>query len=442
MKDIRRILLLIIAWAVSAPLIAQSFHRQRLDSLLDLLQKHDRFMGTVAVTHNGTLLYNRAIGFDDLEADIVSSTQTKYRIGSISKMFTACLVLKAMEQGKLNLSDPLKNWFPAVPNSGEITIRNLLNHHSGIFNFTNDSGYVNWCYRPRTRAEIVDFITRQKPDFKPGRKAEYSNSNFVLLSFILEDVYGKPYQTLLEERITRPLGLQQTYYGRAINPGAHEARSYRYDEKWVAEKETDMSVPSGAGAVVSTPADLNRFIESLFAGNIINPASLEMMTTFEDGFGLGMLEFPYEEKTCLGHGGAIDGFFSLVAHIPEDTLSVSVITNGSRFSLNDVGLCALNCFYGRTFDLPKFQTVLLDSARLDLFTGEYTSPQIPLKLTVFRQGNQLRVQGTGQPSFPLEPEGENAFRFDPAGIRIEFFPETRKLILKQGGANYTFSQSL
>jgi D-alanyl-D-alanine carboxypeptidase len=270
---------------------AQTINKIRLDSLLDVLGKNKKSMGNLAISQNGEIIYQKSIGYAaiDSPSTISATAKTKYRIGSISKMFTGVLIMQLLEEGKLSLETTLDKYYPQVPNASKINIGMMLNHHSGLHNFTNDSLYTTYMLAPQTHEQMLARIAASKPDFEPGVKADYSNSNFVLLSYIIEKISKKTYADMVKQRITSKLGLKDTYYGVKTNTATNEALSYEYDGKWKKSTETDMSIPTGAGALVSTPADLNKFIEALFAGKLVKPATLELMKTLKDGYGLAML---------------------------------------------------------------------------------------------------------------------------------------------------------
>ncbi|MFO7656672.1 MAG: serine hydrolase domain-containing protein [Bacteroidales bacterium] len=417
---------------------AQQPNTPKLDSLFRALEVNNRFMGSVAISYKGNIIYSKACGFADLEAGIKVSAETKYRIGSISKMFTSALIFKAVEEKKISLDKTIRDFFPEIDNAPIITISHLLYHRSGIHSFTNDKDYPEWSREPRTGKEILDRITSPESEFEPGSRMKYSNSNFLLLTFILEKIYDKPYKEILEEKILRPLGLHNTYLGGNTNIANHECYSYSFNEKWIQQPETDMSVPLGAGAIVSDPADLTCFIEKLFAGEIISENSLKQMTTLKDKAGMGIFLTPFHEKQGFGHGGSIDGFRSLLGYFPDDSLGIAIMSNGANFNINEIAVGALSCYFNRPYNIPGFGKYHADESELDQYAGIYSSTQIPLKITVKKEGSSLTAQATGQQSFGLEPSGKNIFRFDMAGIVMEFAPEENKMILKQGGGVFTF----
>ena len=418
--------------------IAQNLNTNRLDSLFLLLEQNDKFMGSIAVSYNGNTIYENTIGFLSLEDSLKSDHETKYRIGSISKMFTSVLILKAIEESKLKLNQKLKDFYPEITNAEVITIENMLNHSSGIHDFTRNEDYLMWNQRQQPKDSMLQRISSYSSDFEPATESEYSNSNFVLLTYILEDIYKKSFKDLLEEKITGPLGLKNTTYGNRIDPLNNEA--YSYSGKWKKASETHMSIPQGAGAIVSTPTDLNIFLKSLFENELISEESLKQMKTIENGFGLGLLRFPYNDKWSFGHTGGIDGFEAVSSYFPEDKLAISLVSNGVNFNKNDILLAVLGSFYGEGFKLPEFRKIDFKSSELEPFVGIYASEQIPLKITISIEDNTLQAQATGQLAFPLEAVSKKIFVYDKAGVEIEFKVETEEMILKQAGQEFIFKK--
>jgi D-alanyl-D-alanine carboxypeptidase len=427
--------------AVSA-ITAQSFNNAKEDSLLNLLLLKNKAMGSLAVSENGNIIYTKAIGIkESTPAMLPSDEKTKYRIGSISKMFTATLIFKMIDEGKISLGTTLDKFFPSVPNASNVTIGHMLSHRSGIHSITNDSLYMTYMLQPKTRQEMVDMISATKSDFEPDAKTEYSNSNFVLLGYIVEDLYKKPYNEILQEVICKKAGLSDTYYGGKIDPARNESHSYRYLTSWEKLPETDMSIPHGAGAIISTPTDLVKFIYALFNGQMVSESSLSHMITIQDAsLGMGMMQIPYEDKKVFGHGGAIDGFNSLLCYFPEEKLAVSYISNGSNYSVNDIVLRTMNNYFGKYDKLPEFRTYAVKDEDLDQYLGVYVSSQIPIKVTITKKDGNLFGQGSGQPEIALEAIDKDKFKFDPAGIVMIFHPAQNDFILEQGGGTYTFTR--
>jgi len=417
---------------------AQVFNKSRLDSFFVAINTHDQNMGSIAIAENGILIYQNAIGYSQVNdwAKTRATSNTKYRVGSISKMFTAVMIFQLIEEGKLGLETPLSAYFPQLPNAGKITIAQMLNHRSGLYNFTADSLYAAYMTVLKSQAEMIAIFSRHKSAFEPDEKADYSNTNFALLGYIIEKLTGKSYSEELKKRITSKIGLADTYYGTKTIPAKNEAYSYRYTGQWIPATETDMNIPGGAGAIVSTPSDLIKFIDALFTGKLIGPASLELMKTTRDNFGMGMLAIPFYEIKGYGHTGGIDGFSSLLAYFPKEKLAIAYTANGVRYSTNDVIIGALSIYFNKPFTIPDFKTVVISPADLDKYVGNYSSSQIPLKIAITKNNTALFAQATGQGAFPLEAKGDHKFVY--AGITVQFDPVKNSFSLTQGGVTYLY----
>lgn len=418
---------------------------ERLDSLMDILETEQQAMGSLAISKNGEVLYQKAIGYAYIDGNekFHARETTKYRIGSVSKMFTAVIIFQLVEENKLSLEHTLDQFFPTIPNAEKITIAHLLNHHSGIHNFTNDMLYMSYHTMPKTMDEMVAIIAAAGSDFTPsvdGTTGAYSNSNYVLLGYIIEKVTGHSFHDNIHKRITSKAKLHHTYVGGPIDPSNNEAYSYQRVEQWHPFTETDMSIPGGAGAVVSTPADLTIFIDALFTGKLVSEASLQQMKTMTDGYGMGIFRIPFYERFGYGHNGSIDAFFATLGYFPDDSLAVAYCTNGQVYPMNDILIGVLSILYEHEYTLPSFKTIELEESILQQYVGLYASDHFPLKLSITRDGKALFAQATGQMAIPLDATAVDRFKFDAAGILIEFNRDTEELVLQQGGGKYTFKK--
>ena len=421
---------------------AQQFNSVRLDSLLNTVAGNNKGMGSLTLSQNGKVIYQKAIGQASATAGTpnLATIKTRYRIGSITKMFTAVMIFQLIEENKLSLVTPLAKFYPQLPNADKITIGMMLNHRSGLHNFTNDAGYATYMLKPQTHTQMLTTIATLKPDFEPDTKAAYSNSNFVLLGYIIEQITGKTYAEALKQRITDKIGLANTYYGTTTDTAKNEAYSFAYTTTWTQQPETDMSIPGGAGAIVSTPADLVKFIEALFAGKLVSTAHLETMKTIKDGYGMGMVRIPFYERVSYGHTGGIDGFTSLLGYFPDDKLAFAYVSNGAapNYTANDLIGGVLRIYFNKPYTIPTFKPVAVKSTDLDKYLGGYTSAQMPLKITVTKNDNVLMAQATGQGAFTLDAVTTTQFEFKAAGIVMEFNAAGDGFMLKQGGGVYTF----
>ncbi len=337
MKKIATLLGAAIMWlsaAAQTPFAA-------IDAYVDSLYSSGKFMGGVAFA-KADRVYAKTVGFEDMARGLAADTASLYRIGSISKTFTAVIVMQAVEQGLLSLDDKLSGFFPQIPGSDKITVDMLLRHRSGLNDFPN-SGKAprGWASTPKTRQLIINQITASGLDFEPGTKNSYSNPGYMLLGFIVEDIYGKSYGELVAEKIAAPLGLTHT---RVAGNGEGECLSYRPSPGgWVAAGSTDMSAPGGAGGLVSTPSDVARFACGLFGGRLVSAESLAQMQDFSTGNGIGMFRMPFRNEPGRGHNGKIDAFSTAFTYFPGPGIAVAVFANGlDGVKLNDVMIGVLS----------------------------------------------------------------------------------------------------
>lgn len=444
MKQVFLIFIFTVSFSLSS--FAQNvFNKAKMDSLITALEKNDKAMGVLALSQNGHVIYKKAFGYKQISGKVRNNTDTKFRIGSITKMFTATMILQLIEENKLALQNKLDAYFPEVQNANEITIEQMLTHHSGLHNFT-DSAYLKYHTKPKTQKEMLGIISSQSPDFKPGERGEYSNTNYVLLGYIIEKVTGKSYAENLKNRIAKKIKLKDTYVGGKINPKDNEAYSYSYNGvNWIEENETDMSIPGGAGSIVSTSEDLLKFIASLFHEKLIDKALLDTMTTIGNGYGMGIFQVPFYERKGYSHNGSIDGFNSALAYFPEDDMAVAVLTNGLAYEMNDIMIGVLSIYFDKPYAIPEFKKATqLGVGLLPRYTGVYASKDFPLKITIRQDGDHLTAQATGQGAFPLSSINETEFRFDAAGVVILFDIEkdgtVKQLHLQQRGMSYLFEK--
>lgn len=435
---IQPILTLLLLGGLLLPLQAQPIltpiKKARMDSLFLLLKANNKGMGAVSILHKGKEVYRNATGFTDVASSKMADANTQYHIGSISKTFTATMILQLMEQKKLSLQTKLSTYFPEVKNADKITIEHLLRHRSGIFSITSDPQYFSFMSQPMSRQDMLKKIAAYDPLFEPNDQSDYSNSGYILLSMIVEKVSGQDYAQALETMIAKPLQLKRTQVlNHGIDPSLNQARSYQWIGKWEPATVTDPSIPIGAGAIVSTPTELNNFYSALFQGKLLKPATLALMQSTVDDTGLGIFPVPFMGRQGWGHTGGIDGFQSQAAYFPEDQLTISYTTNGVVYSRNEIVKTLLMIYFDQPVTLPEFKpSVQLKEEELQALAGTYSHPEFPLKISISVQKGNLVAQASGQPALPLEAKSATLFVFDPAGVALEFDPVQHTMVLKQG----------
>ncbi len=432
------IILFVLALFSSMSIKAQEINKEKLDSLFTILEDNNKTMGSAVVSKEGKTIYSNSIGYAYFKDSIKNSGKTKYRIGSITKMFTATLIFQLVDTGKVNLDDKLSGFFPEIPNSEKITIGNLLNHTSGLFSVNAAKDFNP--YVALTHEQMLDKMASHKPVFEPNIKVEYSNTNFILLGYILEKKYKKPYSEILKEQITDKLGLENTYYGGKIVISNNEAAGYSFTQKWEVQAETDMSLPHGAGAIISNPKDLTIFIEALFNGKLISDSSFKQMITIRDEMGYGIGGTKFNDRMIYGYSGGIDGFNSMLIYDPTNKISVAVTANGNSHSIVQIAINLLLGSMGESFDLPSFKTIHVNEEDLNQYVGYYISADAPFDFIVKINDGKLMAGPVGDDNNILRPVKEHEFYQEQHGVTLNFKRESKQMVMSRGGKTMIFNK--
>lgn len=430
---------LLIAFFISLSNLAQDNKRlSKIDSLLNYLTVNNKFMGQLSIREGDNVIFEKAYGYSDIENNQKANGQTKYKIGSISKTFTAVMIMQLFEEKKLKLDTKLAKYYPQVKNAEKITIHDLLHHRTGIVDYLNaDTTTVP--IKNYSKEEMIAKISNYNSLFEPNSKYEYSNSNYYLLGRIMEDVTKKTYAENLENRILKKAQLQNTLLSPKVNLKNNESYSYNFlDEKWIKLNEWDMSLAFGAGDIVSTTSDLTKFFHAIFNGTLVKKTSLDEMTKLEQSYGKGLLTLPFGERKFYGHTGGIEGFRSVIGYYPAEKLGISLIVNGDNFNRNDIMIGVLSIYYKMPYQFPNLVTIKVKPEILNGYSGVYSSKQLPIKITIRNKNGEMEAQGTGQNAFMLNAIDESTFVFDAASIKLLFKDD--KMTLKQGGAEYLFTK--
>ncbi|MFT4807620.1 MAG: D-alanyl-D-alanine carboxypeptidase, partial [Paraglaciecola sp.] len=261
---------------------------------------------------------------------------------------------------------------------------------------------------------------------------------------ITQDTYAKQ----LQERIATKLNLDKTVYGGPINVQQNQAKSYTHNaEGWSPATVTDMSIPHGAGAIISTPTEVAKFLSSLLTGKLVSADSLAKMKEQNQGVGRGLFQFPFYDKKAYGHTGGIDGFRSQSGYFEPDDVAFALTSNGVDYAMNDISIAILSIYYGQAFDIPNVDQKAVELSEKDLvkYEGLFSTDAMPLKITVKVINGQLTAQATGQRALTLTPYSSSEFHFDPAGIVMIFATDSDMVDystfqLKQGGGNFKFTR--
>ncbi|MDT9599935.1 serine hydrolase domain-containing protein [Sphingosinicella rhizophila] len=308
----------------------------------------------VAVYKDGSPLLVKGYGSADLEMSVPVTNDSVFRIGSVTKQFTAVALLQLQEAGKLSIDDTLSKYYPNYPRGGDITIRQMLNHTSGLYNYTSQEDYMKAdAMVHRSTEEYVDYFSKMKKtqDFEPGTSWMYSNTAYYILGAIVEKVEGKPLGAVFQERFFGPLGMTRTAIDDENDIVAGRVEGYAADGPGKFKNATfiSMTAPGGGGAMRSTASDLARWNAALFGGKLLKPASFAAMTApgkLKDGqnsgiaiaklagmgmpaveYGFGLMTQTVDGHAKVAHGGGINGFNAQLAEYPKDRLTVAVLSN-------------------------------------------------------------------------------------------------------------------
>ncbi len=536
----------------------------KIDEVMTAAHKYRLFNGSALVAENGKVIYKKGLGLANMEWNIPNTPETRFRLGSITKQFTAALILQLVEQGKLKLDGKLSDYLPDYRKDiGEkVTIHQLLNHTSGIPSYTGLPGFFNDVSRnPYTVSDFVKRYASNNLEFEPGSKFSYNNSGYFLLGAIVEKVTGQPYEQVLKEKILDPLGMKNTGYDHHDTLIEKRASGYqKTPDGYMNASYLDMSIPYAAGSLYSTVEDLYLWDQALYTDRVVSAASKDLM------FKPNLSDYAYgwvvtkvklgngtDSVSKIAHGGGINGFNTVIVRFPTQKHLIVLLDNTSQGrSLERLERELTNILYNQPHNLPRMpvaevlqrtiaekgidaaiaqyrdiktlqasaydfseqelnnlgyqllqakklkeaveifklnvaehpqgfntydslgeaymvsgntelavqnykkslelnpqntgatemlkrlenKTVAVDPKVYDAYTGEYeVTPTFMVK--VFREGDKLMTQATGQPSFELVPEAENRFFLRVVNAKVTFTRDDKgavtSLIINQGG---------
>ncbi len=412
----------------------------RMDQVVQSYVAGHQFMGSVLVARGDQVLLTKGYGSANLEWNIPNAPDTRFRLGSITKQFTAASILLLEERGKLSVQDTVKKYMPDAPAAWDkITLFNLLTHTSGIPGFTEFPDYAKLEPFATTPEQLVARFRDKPLKFEPGSQWEYSNSGYVLLSYLLEKISGTSYEKFVRDNIFTPLGMRDSGYdsNSAIIP--HRASGYTSDgNEFRNAGFIHMTVPQGAGGLYSTTEDLLKWEQGLFGGKLLKPASLEKMTTpFKNDYAFGLIVSTSGGRKSIAHNGGIEGFSTHMAYYPGDKLTVVVLGNveGAAPAAIAGKLAALGA--GQNVELTsERREITVDPRVLARYVGTYRlAPGADMLITL--DGNQLSEKLGPQPMFPIFPQSETMFFLKVVDAQIEFEKDAggavTGLVLHQNG---------
>jgi CubicO group peptidase (beta-lactamase class C family) len=405
----------------------------RMDEYLNRLQRMNRFSGSVLVARNGQAILSRGYGLANRERNEPNTQQTKFRIGSVTKQFTAAAILLLQERGRLGVNDSICRFVADCPQTWQpVTIHQLLTHTSGIPNFTAFPEYGQLMTAPRTVAEIINTFRSRPLDFAPGTRFSYSNSGYILLGHIIERASNQTYGEFLRANVFAPLEMRNTGY--ATNEAALTNRAVGYTrdgDNIVVAQPIDMTVPFAAGGIYSTVEDLLKWDQALYTDRLLSRASRDAMFSrpyaFSD-YGYGWVMANEGGRRTILHGGAIDGFQSFIARFPDERATVIVLSNNETTNDEQISRDLAGIMFGASVEMPRERrAIALAPEILNRYVGRYQlAPNFII--TVTNENNRLMAQATAQDKLELFAESETDFFYQAVDAQITFERDAQGLV--------------
>jgi len=414
------------------------------EALLAARYEADGPGAAVLVARDGKVLFRKGYGLASVELKVPVSPDMVFRIGSMTKQFTAAGILLLVEAGKVDLQAPISRYLDKTPASwAKVTVEMLLNHTSGIPSYTDDPTFESHFREDFTPQRLLEtFVTSKPLDFAPGSSQRYDNTGYFLLGLILEKVSGQPWDAFLKAKIFAPLGMIHTRLGKETEliPGLVSG----YTTGPLPAPYLSMTQPGAAGALVSSVDDLAIWTQALHGGKVLKPESLARMLapthlpdgkTIPYGFGLGLETM--NGRTLVGHGGGINGFTCFMLADPQKH-TLAVILNNTDHPKGSDSVAARRLLAlaagDPVIDAPKVGT--LDQTAFDACVGDYElAPGFVLK--VWREGDTLYAQATGQPRAEIFPAGPYDYFLKVVEASLTFEKgsdgKVNRLVLHQGG---------
>ncbi|MGH9752091.1 MAG: serine hydrolase [Blastocatellia bacterium] len=418
----------------------------KLDEYLSAAAKQG-FTGSALVAKDGKVIFSKGYGMANAEWDIPNTPQTKFRLGSITKQFTAAAILLLQERGKLSVQDPACKYVAECPKAWEpITIHHLLVHTSGIPSYTDvksPEDFRKLSLTSVTPAGFVDSFKSKPLEFAVGEKMKYNNSGYFMLGYIIEKVSGQSYEAFLQDNIFTSLKMANTGYDTHDRILKHRATGYsRKNDVRINSDYLDMTVPYAAGSLYSTVEDLFAWNESLFSDKLLSAKSREaMMTVDKNDYAYGLAVNQRHNRKTISHGGGINGFNTILARFPEDKVTIVVLRNAD-YGVPNPGKVSQDLaaiVFGEKYELPRERVAIkIDPKIYDVYVGRYELPDLILE--VAKEGDRLMAAPIGQPKLELFPESETKFFHKERDLQITFVKDDKGAVthlILHGGRDRT-----
>jgi CubicO group peptidase (beta-lactamase class C family) len=419
------LLMVFVALSVQAQPAKTKAMTSEFDKMLSAQFKTGETGCAALVAVKGEIIYKKAFGMADLELNVPMQPDMIFRVGSITKQFTAIAILQLMEQGKLSLQDDITRFIPDYPTQAyKITIEHLLTHTSGIKSYTSVPDFQKYIKEDLNPSEAIDRFKNLPMEFAPGTKWNYNNSGFFLLGYIIEKASGKTYAEYIEENLFKPAGMTSSLYGNDKNIIRNRASGYQSEgDNTVNADYLSMLLPYSAGSIMSNVEDLYRWNRALVSYKLVKKETLEKAFTeykLSDGkgtnYGYGWFLRQLQGSPTIEHGGAINGFLCNAIYLPEEDLFVAVFSNSTGKSPDMVSLKMAAVALGKPLN---YKEIPVAADVLDQYTGIYEDESGSQRF-ITRDSSQLFSQRSGGQKYKIRPLATDKFFFNDSFTIISF----------------------
>ncbi len=413
----------------------------RVDLMLRVYTKKNMFSGSVLIAKKGKVLLSKGYGLANTTSTISNFPDTKFKLASVSKQFTAMAIMILQEKGKLSTDDKLTKYIPDYPNGDKITVHHLLTHTSGIPNVTALPIFDSIKDKPHTLEQMIALTKDKALEFEPGSKFDYSNSGYILLTYIIEKASEKKYGDYLKETIFDPLGMKNSGVYPANGVLKNAAIGYtEANEGLIPAPYIDMTIPAGAGALYSTVEDLFLWDQALYTEKLVKKETMDkIITVYKDNYAYGWMVTKYKEHKKVFHSGGIEGFNTVINRFTDDELCIIILKNVDNYQLFNANKIATAIMFGEKFDLPsEHKMIPVDKKIYKTLVGDYElGPGFILSITT--DGTSIYSQATSQDKFEIYPEADYKYFLKIVDAQLEFNKDDKgnisSLTLHQGGAD-------
>ncbi|MGN6266152.1 MAG: serine hydrolase [Ginsengibacter sp.] len=412
-----------------------------IDSLLNAYNHLGKFNGSALVAKDGNILLNKGFGYRNAETGVLNDEHSIYQLGSVTKQFTSAVILKLQSENKLSVADKISKYFPDYPKGDSITIRELLTHTAGIYNYTNDENFMkNEITKPKTREQMMALFENKPLDFSPGTSWSYSNSGYSMLGYIIEKVTNTSYEQAVRHYIFSPLkmmhsGFDFTHLDNTDKTVGYLALNAR---DTVRAPIVDSTVSFSAGAIYSTTGDLYRWSHALENNTILSASQQnEAYTPVKNKYGYGWGIDSIDGKRRVSHGGGIPGYITTISRVASDGVTIILLSNASNESIGAISNSIYAILYHKKYELPKERkAVNLDASTMKQYEGEYEI-RPGLNVTIYAKDTVLIATPTGQSDKALFAEKKDSFFEKEEDVQLEFTRndknEVNGFVLRQAG---------